>query len=104
MNDYPLTIDEICTWFRSKELVSNSRGVILAGIHEGRSTDKPAAFADFDTEFGIGRITVWVSGEVDFEVLRRSDGKHIRMFHEQVSTLADSALDQAVDGFMDGMT
>ncbi|HVT99706.1 MAG TPA: hypothetical protein VHE33_19555 [Acidobacteriaceae bacterium] len=91
-------------WLRSKATVSEARGVILAEVREGRGTDKPSAYADFDTEVGIGRISVWVSGEVDFEVLRRSDARMVYFGHVTTSTLTGSALDRALDAFLTTMT
>lgn len=81
MNDYTLTVEEICSWFRSRELVSNARGVTVAGVHEGRITAKPAAFADFDSDARMGRVCIWVSGEIDFEVIRTSDGQGVLFHH-----------------------
>jgi hypothetical protein len=103
-SEYPLTVDKIASWFRSKEGISRSHGVVLAGVHERRGTDKPAAFADFDTEVAIGRIIVWVSGEIDFEILRRSNGKGVLFHHEDVTDLAESTLEEAFQAFLKGMT
>jgi hypothetical protein len=104
MTDYPLSVDEIASWFRSMEAVANARAVTVAGIHERRGTKKPAAFADFDADGRMGRICVWVSGETDFEVVRISDGEGVLFHHEKVSTLADQALDRAFDAFLKAMT
>jgi hypothetical protein len=104
MTDYPLSVDEIASWFRSMEEVANARAVTVAGIHERHDTCKPAAFADFDADGRMGRVCVWVSGEIDFEVVRISDGEGVLFHHEKVSTLADQALDRAFDAFLKGMT
>jgi hypothetical protein len=104
MSEYTITVEEIASWFRSKEHILGAHGVKLAGIHERPSTNKPAAFADYDTDSGIGRIVVWVSGEVDFEVLRRSNGEEVLVRHEKVSTLTESSLESAFDVFLLSMT
>ena len=33
-------------------------GVVMAEIHEGRGTNKPSAFGDYDTNLGIGRVII----------------------------------------------
>ena len=40
-------------------------------------TNKTAMYMDFESEIQIGRITIWVSGECDMEVLDKSTGKRI---------------------------
>ncbi len=104
MSDYPLTVEEISSWFHSREDVSGARGVVLAGVHERPCTNKPAAFADFDTDAMMGRVCVWVSGEIDFEVIRRSDSVNVFSCHEEVSSLAGQAVDRAFDAFLKAMT
>jgi hypothetical protein len=103
MGDYTITVDDIVSWFGSKEHALETAGVVLAGIHERRGTDKPAAFADYDTDLGTGRITIWVSGEAEFEVLRRSDGKNVMVRHEHVSSLNVSSFQSAFDAFLVNM-
>ena len=103
MDDYTITIQEIASWFSSKVPTLEVAGVLLAGIQERRGTSKPSAFADYDTDLGIGRIVVWVSGEIDFEVLRRSDGEGVLFRHEQVSTLTEPSLESAFNTFLASM-
>ena len=86
------------------EAVANARGVTVAGIHKRRDTNKHAAFANFDADGRMGRVCVWVSGEIDFEVVRISDSQDVLFHHEKVMTLADQALDRAFDAFLKGMT
>ena len=104
MDAYPLTVGEIVSWFISKETTLAPLGIIVAGVHERHGTDKPAAFADFDTDLGIGRIIVWVSGEIDLQVLQRSDGKDVLFRHEKVSTLNAPSLQDAFKEFVKSMT
>jgi hypothetical protein len=98
MDDYTITIEEIASWFSSKMRALEIAGVILAGIQERRGTSKPSAFADYDTDLGIGRIVVWVSGEIDFEVLRRSDGEGVLLRHE-----TEPSLESAFNTFLASM-
>lgn len=104
MHDYPIDLKEIVAWFRSKEQALKAFDITLADVRERSRTDKPAVVADFDTASAIGRINVWVSGEADFEVLRRSDGKHAFLRHEVVSSLSAPLLETAYDHFLRKMT
>jgi hypothetical protein len=103
MATYPLTVGEIISWFRSKENALSTLGIILAGVHERSGTAKPSAFADFDAVLGMGRIIVWVSGEIDLEVLRISDGKNVLVRHEKVSNLDAPSLQDAFNEFVKSM-
>ena len=40
----------------------------------GESTAKPAMWMDYETDFAIGRVTLWESGECDMEVLDAESG------------------------------
>jgi hypothetical protein len=102
-NTYPLTVEEIESWLRSKEATLIRLGVTLAEVRTNRRTNKPGAAADFDTAQGIGRISMWVSGEADFEVLQRSDGKNVFLRHEVVSSLDSPALKSVFEDFLDSI-
>jgi hypothetical protein len=91
-NAYPLTVEEIELWFRSKETTLASHGITLAGIRTSRRTNKPAATADFDTAQGIG--------ETDFVVLQTADGKSVFVRHEVVSSLDSPALESVFKDFV----
>jgi hypothetical protein len=58
MNDYPMTIEEIVAWLRSKEHALAGSGVNLMEVRERREY-VPAAVADFDLATAIGRICAW---------------------------------------------
>jgi hypothetical protein len=40
-------------------------------------TNKTAMYMDFENEKQLGRITVWVSGECDMEVLDKATGERV---------------------------
>jgi hypothetical protein len=103
MNDYPISLEQITFWLRSKEQELKDRRITLAEVRESH-TDKPAAGADFDSQFAIGRIDLWVSGEIDFQVLRVSDGKTVFIRHEKVSDLNAPFLERAFNDFLQSMT
>jgi hypothetical protein len=103
MDQYPLTINEITIWFCSKEPQLSADGLVLAAIRENSSSDKPSACADFDTPVAMGRIVVWVSGEIDFEILRVSDGNTVLFHHQDVLTLDSVPLQVAFDRFIQCM-
>jgi len=89
MREYPLTVDQIVSWYHSKQRSLEGSGISLVNI-QGRDTGpKPAAFADFDGANTLGRIDGWVSGEFDFHALRSSDGKDIFWRHLDVSSVAE---------------
>jgi len=104
MTDYPLNLDEIGSWLRTVASASASHLVTPGEIRQGRSTNKPSACADFDSDTKMGRISAWVSGEIDFEVLRISDGGLVLCHHENVPTLSDPSLEKAVSLFFDAMS
>jgi hypothetical protein len=48
-------------------------------------------------------MTVWVSGESDFEVLRRSDGKDVFFRHEESFAIGAPRLEDAFNAFVVSM-
>ena len=95
-------MEEVLLWFRSKVNLLKNTGVSMAAVHTS-GVNVPSARADFDTECTIGRISVWATGEFDFEVLRRSDGEFIFFRHESTKTLEAPVLDYAYDEFVRSM-
>ena len=87
MTQYPLTLAEIVSWYRSKQRSLEGSRISLVDIRQRDSGPKPAAAADFDGPNTIGRINGWVSGEFDFEAVRVSDGKDIFWRHVDVSAV-----------------
>jgi hypothetical protein len=102
MNNYPIDVDQIISWFRAKAALLKETGITLADIH-ANTANVPSARADFDTNSKIGRISFWATGEVDFEVLRRSDGEFALFRHESVPSLQTVELDYAYDEFVNAM-
>ena len=102
MSGYPINVDQIISWFRSKAGSLKETGTTLADIH-ANTANVPSARADFDTDSKIGRIMFWATGEVDFEVLRRSDGGFALFRHESVLSLQTAELDYAYDEFVNAM-
>lgn len=56
--------------------------------------------ADFDGHGAIGRISMWSTGEVDFEVVESSNGAFRFFKHEDVSELESDELKQALLQFV----
>jgi hypothetical protein len=102
MNNYPIELQEILVWFRSKDQALKDLGITLADVRES-NTAKPAAAANFDTAPAVGQIVAWVSGEIDFQVTRVSDGKDVFLRHEVVSNLSAPSLQSAYDDFLRNM-
>jgi hypothetical protein len=84
---YPLTVVEIASWYRSKQSSLEVRRFLSLIYGERDSRPEPAAWADFDGPGTMGRINGWVSGEFDFEALPISDGKDILWRHVEVSAV-----------------
>lgn len=99
MSTHPLTLEEVVTWLQSLGDSHAPSGVTLAEV---RQNDKhlPSAAADFDSAKAIGRISVWVNGCVDFEVLRTADGKNVFFGHEEVTGISAPSLESAFADFI----
>jgi hypothetical protein len=102
MTDYPITLEEVVSWLRSKENVAEVCNVTLAEVKQNLE-HLPSACADFDSAAGIGRISIWVSGEIDFEVLRRSDAKMVFFQHESVRSLNSAVVERGFEAFVRSM-
>jgi hypothetical protein len=102
MAQYPLTVTDIVTWFRSKQLSLQGSDVSLVDIKHHDNEPKPAAKADFDGIKATGRINGWISGEFDFEALRTLDGKQIFWRHLEVSAVGDE-LEHAYIDFLQAL-
>ena len=98
LTEYPFTLDEITSWYRSKQRLLVGSPVCLIDIKETTNPWKPAALANFNGTNALGRINGWVSGEFDFEVIRISDGKDIFWRHVDVSVLDE--LEEAYGDFI----
>jgi len=101
--NYPIELEALTNWFGGKADSLAGTTVRLIEI-ASRNENLPAAFADFASKFAIGRITFWVTGEVDFEVLDCSDGESLLFRHETVETLDARQLDEAYDAFIAATT
>jgi len=101
--DYIIQLEAITRWFAGKVDSLAGTGVRLVEI-ASRNEHLPAALADFASDFAIGRITFWVTGEVDFEVLDCADGESLLFRHETVETLDTLQLDEAYDAFIAATT
>ena len=95
-----ITVDEIASWYRSKENILSECGITLAGIEE-RKVYLHSAWADLDTSTKIARIIGWISGEFDFEILDRVNAETIYFRHESVSEIGSGELELAFKEFME---
>jgi hypothetical protein len=86
MTENSLPLAEIVSWYRVKQRSLQSTGVSLVDIRE-RTEYVAAATADFDAVNAMGRISGWVPGEFDFEVVRSSDGKDLFWRHVKTSVV-----------------
>jgi hypothetical protein len=98
----PLGTASIIAWLESLQLEALQSGITFAGVRENRS-HFPTVAADFDADQTIGRITVWVTGEFDFEVLYASDGEYAFYRHETVIDLEAPELNEARQAFLKNM-
>jgi hypothetical protein len=102
VNNYPLTVGNIVAWLRSKEEALPPLGIALADLHE-HHMHLPYVGADFDSSVAMGRISFWVSGDVDLQVLRVSDGRDLLFRHEHVLNLESPELEDAYQAFLQKM-
>ena len=89
MPDYPLTLEDIVSWYRVKQLLLKDTSVSLNQIRKGSGGPKPGAAATFEGAGTFGEIDGWVSGEFDFHVLRAMDGKDVFWRHVDVSAVEE---------------
>lgn len=101
MTTHPLALEEIVSWYRSKQRCLEGSGVSVVDIRE-RTDQLPAAAADFSGADTMGRINGWVSGEFDFEAVRVSDGADIFWRHVDVTNL--DALESAFADFLKNLS
>lgn len=99
MSEHPITIEEIVSCLRSKGRALGNSGVTLSEVRE-RRIHVSAVAADFDSSCAIGRISAWVSGEIDFQVLRRESGEDVLFWHVTVSKLHTPDLERAYADFL----
>jgi hypothetical protein len=97
MTAYPFTLVQIVSWFRLKQRLLEGSGVSLTDIRE-RTEYLPCVAAEFTGNGATGRINAWVSGEVDFEAIRDSDGKDLFLGHAKALTL--DALESSYVNFL----
>jgi hypothetical protein len=98
MPESRIDLDKIVHWLRSTESMLGG-DTHLAAVKE---TNKylPAALADFNGQGALGRITCWVSGHVNFEVIRWSDGQLAFFQHVEIHRLDDPSLQRALAAFV----
>ena len=96
-----LDLDQVKAWLqsRSSDLV---QGVTLTEVRAS-TQHRPSASADFNATDSAGRINIWVSGEIDFEVIRRSGYSFAFFRHEDVSSMADPRLVDIYHEFLQRM-
>ena len=94
------TLEKISSWYCSKEEVFISLGITLAEIKQNR-THLHSVSVDLDTSTKIARISGWVSGEFDFEILERTKGAFVYFQHESVPDIDDPRLELAFEKFVE---
>jgi hypothetical protein len=99
MTEYPLKLEDITNWFASKQSDLDANHVVLVDTAQ-RTEHIPSARADYDTKAFMGRIAVWVTGQVDFEVLQRSDAELFYFHHESISSVHEPRLQTAFTEFL----
>ena len=63
------------TWFEKNEQSLLRRNITFA-FSEKTKTDNPAQYVDIDTETRMARVTLWETGDCDFEILECENGKN----------------------------
>jgi hypothetical protein len=99
---HPLSTAMIASWLESLQAEAVQVGVKLSQLRESR-LHIPTVAADYDAERAIGRISVWATGEFDFEVLHTSNGEFAFFRHESTVDLATAKLLEAYRAFLKSM-
>lgn len=102
MTGSQIDLDHIVEWFRSTGSLLSS-GVRLTDVKQ-KVEHLPAAYADFDGLETMGRMSGWVTGSFDFEVIRTADGSQMFFRHLEVMRLDDPLLNAAVTDFLAALT
>lgn len=93
-----IDLQEIMHWLHSTQS-SLSHAVKLSEVKH-RVEYVPAAYADFDGLETMGRISGWITGQFDFEVIRTADGRQTFFQHHKVKRIDDPALNAALSDFV----
>jgi hypothetical protein len=93
-------IQALAKWFDQHRSELESSGV-TAGIEHARAdSPKAAAWVDLATATGIGRLTVWETGECEIQVAEIESGD-VRTEHQDLQS--DSELVEALDALVRGI-
>jgi hypothetical protein len=95
--NYPFRLEEISEWLKAKGSALKEAHVGCSVKETAAEATKPAAVADFFGRDAAGRVTGWVSGEFDFEVIRLADDATTWYQHVDVTALDE--LDPVFAGF-----
>ena len=101
LKEYPLKLDEVVSWFHSKQRTLAGSLVTLGDIRK-RTKYLQVAAAEFSGTGAFGEIDAWISGEFDFHVLRSSDRKDIFFRHVKTSAI-DGELESVYEEFLRAM-
>jgi hypothetical protein len=99
---HPLSTPMIASWLESLRPEAERAEVKIANLRESQ-LHTPTVAADYDSDRAMGRISVWVTGEFDFEVLRITSGEHVFFRHESTIDFGVPGLLEAYSAFIRSM-
>ncbi len=72
-------------WFGSNTHNFERMGITFS-FSEITKTDNPAQFVDFDTNTHMARLTLWKSGDCDFEIIENETAKQVVYDHQMINS------------------
>ncbi|MBI2686033.1 MAG: hypothetical protein HYX27_06935 [Acidobacteria bacterium] len=96
-----LKIEGIVKWLGDKGTSLREQRVEFTVEQSSLSSNVPSAFADYFGTASCGRITGWISGEFDLEVVRLDDEKTI--FYRQVTVSQLEDLNEPFANFVNAL-
>lgn len=73
-------------WFAINKNNLGHKGVTFSFWESLTETDNPAQVVDIDTETQMARVTLWGTGDCNFEVLENETGKAILFEYQAIKS------------------
>ncbi len=78
-------LEWLTNWFNRNSQNFKKQGIVFS-FSEVTKTDDPAQFVDLDTEKHMARLTLWESGNCDFEMIENETPKQIVYDHQLINS------------------
>ncbi len=64
-------------WFEDNKPALKEREITFSFSKLITDTDKPSQYVDIDTQTKMARVSLWETGECDFEIIKNETGENI---------------------------